>query len=232
MRLAIERRAGRGAIWLGTIAVTASLAWAWRVNSPNSPQISAAEMISLRFPAEWITHAPKSAAAYVLAHALSREQPPREPAPPADPFDWMSQALLFEQARQDFITRPDAEMPLPHFELRDNSAISAMSAPASSGRASPASLLNDAQIASIKERLNLTPEQQRLWPSVEDALRTVAWRGNPDRLNPKSATLDPKSVLKLKTALIPFLKTLSAEQKDELRTIAHLMGLGQFASQL
>jgi hypothetical protein len=233
MRLAIERRAGRRAIWLGIIAVTAasSLAWAWSVKSAHNPQVSAAEIIASRFPAEWIALTPKSAAAYLLAHAFSSEQAPREPAPPADPIDWLSQVLLFEQARQDLMTRPYSGMQIPRFEPRDNAAISAMPVPRPGGRASPASLLNDAQIASIKERLNLTPDQQKLWPSVETALRAVAWRGNPDKLGSKSATLDPKGVEKLKVALIPFLKTLSAAQKDELRMIAHLMGLGQFASQ-
>jgi len=233
MRLAIERRAGRRAIWLGIIAVIAasSLAWVWSVNSAHNPQVSAAEIIASRFPAEWIALTPKSAAAYLLAHAFSREQAPREQAPPADPIDWLSQVLLFEQARQDLMTRPYSGMQIPRFEPRDNAAISAMPVPRPDGRASPASLLNDAQIASIKERLNLTPDQQKLWPSVEAALRAVVWRGDPDKLGSKSATLDPKGVEKLKVALIPFVKTLNAAQKDELRMIAHLMGLGQFASQ-
>lgn len=239
MRLAIEQRAGRRAIWLGIIAVTAasSLAWVWSVNSAQNPEISAVETIASRFPADWIAHTPKSAAAYLLAHAFSREQAPREqalraPAPPADPIDWLSQVLLFEQARQNFMTRPHSGMQIPRFEPRDNAAISAMPVPRHGGRASPASLLNEAQIASIKERLNLTPDQQKLWPSVEAALRSVAWRGNPDKLGSKSATLDRKGVEKLKVALIPFLKTLNAAQKDELRMIAHLVGIGHFASKL
>jgi hypothetical protein len=234
MRLAVEQRAGRRAIWLGIIAATAasSAAWVWSVNSAHNPQISAAETIASRFPTEWIAHAPKSAAAYLLAHALAREQASHEPAPPAHPIDWLSQVLRFEQARQDLITRPYSGMQIPPFEPPDNAAISALPAPRAPSRASPASILNEAQITSIKERLNLTPDQQKLWPTVEAALRTVAWRGNPDKLGSKSATLDPQSVDKLKVALIPFLKTLNAAQKDELRMIAHLMGLGQFASKL
>ncbi|MEZ5890913.1 MAG: hypothetical protein R3D52_12180, partial [Xanthobacteraceae bacterium] len=146
--------------------------------------------------------------------------------------DWLSQVLRFEQARQDLITRPYSGLQIPPFEPPDDEAISALPVPRAASRASPASLLNEAQIASIKERLNLTPDQQKLWPDVEAALRTVAWRGNPDKLDSKSATLDPKGIDKLKVALIPFLKTLNAAQKDELRMIAHLIGLGQFASKL
>lgn len=234
MRLAIEQGAGRRAIWFGIIAMTAasSLAWVWSVNSAQNPQVSATEIIASRFPAEWTAHAPKSAAAYLLAHAFSREQTPREPAAPADPFDWLSQALLFEHARQDLMTSPYSGMQIPRFEPSDHAAMSALPVPRADSRASPASLLNDAQIASIKERLNLTSDQQKLWPAVETALRTVSWRGDPGKLDSKSATLDPKGIEKLKVALIPFLKTLSAAQKDELRMIAHLMGIGQFASQL
>ena len=36
-------------------------------------------------------------------------------------------------------------------------------------------MLNDAQIASIKERLHLTPDQERMWPGVEAALRNIAY---------------------------------------------------------
>lgn len=234
MPLAVEQRAGRRAIWLGIVAVvaTSSLAWVWSVNSAHNPQISAAETIASRFPAEWTAHTPKSAAAYLLAHAVALEQTSPEPAPPAHPIDWLSQVLRFEQARQDLITRPYSGLQIPPFEPPDDEAISALPVPRAASRASPASLLNEAQIASIKERLNLTPDQQKLWPAVEAALRTVAWRGNPDKLDSKSATLDPKGIDKLKVALISFLKTLNAAQKDELRMIAHLIGLGQFASKL
>ena len=38
----------------------------------------------------------------------------------------------------------------------------------------PGAVLNDAQIASIKRRLNLTPDQERMWPSVESALRNLS----------------------------------------------------------
>jgi hypothetical protein len=38
----------------------------------------------------------------------------------------------------------------------------------------PGSVLNDAQIASIKQRLKLTRDQELLWPAVETALRDVS----------------------------------------------------------
>jgi hypothetical protein len=36
-------------------------------------------------------------------------------------------------------------------------------------------VLNDAQSASIKGRLQLTPEQERMWPAVEAALRKISY---------------------------------------------------------
>src|ERR1700732_2739302 len=39
----------------------------------------------------------------------------------------------------------------------------------------PGAVLNDAQIASMKRRLNLTPDQERMWPSVEAALRNLSY---------------------------------------------------------
>ena len=155
----------------------------------------------------------------------------RAPAPsfrPANPLDWLSSALLFDQAQQDLASLPASETLAPRFE-RDN-GLAAMPGPRAPSRT--LNLLNDAQIASIKERLKLTPEQQQLWPSVEAALRTVAWRGSRDKLDHKTATLDPKGVENLISALVPFVKKLREEQKDELRMIAHLMGLEHLASQL
>ena len=90
-------------------------------------------------------------------------------------------------------------------------------------------MFTDAQIASIRARLNLTSDQEQIWPAVEEGLRAIAWRR--ERLDAKTATLDPKSFDKLKSAMIPFLKILRADQKDELRMIAHVMGIKKLAAQ-
>src|SRR5262249_44151331 len=57
------------------------------------------------------------------------------------------------------------------------------------------SLLSDAQIAGIKDRLKLSSSQEYYWPSVETALRAVARKLNAERLsNPHAAAtqLDPE----------------------------------------
>jgi hypothetical protein len=98
----------------------------------------------------------------------------------------------------------------------------------------PGSALDDAQLASIKRRLQLTPDQERMWPAVAAALRNLADAkareagrlGEPGAIDPNSA-----EVQDFKSAAIPLLMSFSGEQRDEVRSIAHMMGLDQLASQ-
>jgi hypothetical protein len=99
-------------------------------------------------------------------------------------------------------------------------------------------VLNNAQIASIKERLKLTSYQIGLWPPVESALRDIAWQGHGDAgrkvaSNTRGATIDPNSVpvQRLKSAAFPLIMSLSDDQKQEVRTMVRLMGLENLASQ-
>ena len=103
----------------------------------------------------------------------------------------------------------------------------------------PGFVLNEAQIASIKGRLHLTPDQERMWPSVEAALRSIAYAKARDagRRGASAATavasLDPDSaeVQDLKSAAFPLILSFSDEQKDEVRSLAHVMGLDRLASE-
>jgi hypothetical protein len=102
----------------------------------------------------------------------------------------------------------------------------------------PGYMLSDTQIASIKDRLHLTPDQEQMWPAVEAALRNIAYtRAQQARLHsaPANATqtaaVDPDAVQGLKSAAVPLIMSFNAEQKEEVRNIAHVMGLDQLASQ-
>lgn len=101
---------------------------------------------------------------------------------------------------------------------------------AAHGASRPGYLLDDAQIAGIKRRLHLTPDQEQMWPAVESALRHIAFAKAHD---PHRRGVDPNSaeVADLKSAAIPLLMSFSSEQKDEVRNLAHVMGLDQLASQ-
>jgi hypothetical protein len=96
----------------------------------------------------------------------------------------------------------------------------------------PGYLLNDAQIASIKQRLHLTPDQEQMWPAVEAALRNMAYtHTQPARRTAQTAEVDPNAVQGLKSAAVPLILSFNAEQKDEVRNLVHVMGLDQLASQ-
>jgi len=92
----------------------------------------------------------------------------------------------------------------------------------------PGAVLNDAQIASIKRRLNLTPDQERMWPSVEAALRNLTYdkKGGRDAAH-GVASIDPASadVQNLKSAAMPLIMSFSGDQMRELQSISRVAGL-------
>jgi hypothetical protein len=97
----------------------------------------------------------------------------------------------------------------------------------------PGYLLNDTQIADIKRRLHLTPDQEQMWPAVAAALRNIGAEGEREAYLRGTTAIDPDSpqVQDLKSAAIPLLMSFSDEQKDEVRDLAHHMGLDQLASE-
>jgi hypothetical protein len=104
----------------------------------------------------------------------------------------------------------------------------------------PTALLSDEQIANIKQRLRLSSAQEYYWPAVEDALRAVGRRihatrkGDPNPANPVTAQIDPdaEEVQQLKSAAMPLLFQLREDQKQEVRTLARLIGLEKVAAQI
>jgi hypothetical protein len=96
-------------------------------------------------------------------------------------------------------------------------------------------LLSDIQIAGIKERLKLSPAQEQHWPGVESALRAIARKIHATRqTNPVagSTPIDPDwaEVQQLKSVAMPLLFQLREDQKREVRSLAHIIGLGSVAS--
>jgi len=93
----------------------------------------------------------------------------------------------------------------------------------------PGFVLNDAQIASIKRRLNLTPDQEEMWPAVEAALRNLAyrtahathWRDAAPGRRRLPPPIEQRRSPDLKSAAIPLIMSFNSEQKDEVRNLAH-----------
>jgi hypothetical protein len=96
-------------------------------------------------------------------------------------------------------------------------------------------LLSDAQIAGIKDRLKLTPDQEYYWPGIENALRAVSRKIQAARLsdpnNAAAVKIDPDGaeVQELKSAAMPLLFQLREDQKREVRSLARLIGLEKVA---
>jgi hypothetical protein len=98
-------------------------------------------------------------------------------------------------------------------------------------------LLSDGQIAGIKDRLQLSPDQESYWPPVESALRAVARKIHANRQADPHATgtpIDPDcaEVQQLKSAAMPLLFQLREDQKREVRSLARLIGLEKVAAMI
>ncbi len=213
---------------------------------------SAAETVASRFPQEWAAPHAVTLAAVTSSRA------------DADLFRPVPTIALLQNkpsAEQPVIAKAVEEPPIPLAERPVARAVSLESAaapavndlvkrPTAGGviKASPAParvasanrtgyILDDAQIASIKTRLHLTPDQERMWPAVEAALRNMAYKRTQQATahsaarNAQAAAVDPEAVEGLKSAAVPLIMSFSSEQKDEVRNLAHVMGLDQLASQ-
>jgi hypothetical protein len=145
---------------------------------------------------------------------------------------------LSEPLRQAFASTRSADIEQPRAL-----AAPAMPAPQKSKPVAKAAtqktyaLLSDVQIAGIKERLRLSSDQEYYWPAVENALRAVARKIHSTRqADPRAAgaPIDPDAaeVQQLKSAAMPLLLQLREDQKQEVRTLARLIGLEKVAAQI
>jgi hypothetical protein len=157
-------------------------------------------------------------------------------------------AQMSEPLRQAFAAQTPVEAMPPQIAAPQAVAPAAMpqaplTPPAPKLAAKPApqksyALLSDAQIAGIKQRLALSPDQEYYWPAVESALRAVAHKIHDTRqADPhasSSVPIDPDSaeVQQLKSAAMPLLFQLREDQKREVRALARLIGLEKVAAQI
>ncbi len=154
-------------------------------------------------------------------------------------FDPPLTASISEPLRQAYASAAPADIeaprivnPAPAPALPPKPKLAAKPAPQKSY-----ALLSDAQIAGIKERLRLSSDQEYYWPAVETALRAVARKIHATRQGAPNATgipIDPDAaeVQQLKSAAMPLLFQLREDQKQEVRTLARLIGLEKVAAQI
>jgi len=223
---------------------------AWHVTAlREAGHSSAADVVAQRFPQEW-----KQPPADTLAAVRNARTDPDllSPAPMAPPAQSQSsteqpveksvtlapEGRILQTASLEAVAPPAANAA----DLSPRPAAGAAAKPSAAvARPTAASragyILDEAQIASIKTRLHLTPDQERMWPAVEAALRNMAYKRTQQAAtrgaarNVQAAAVDPEAVEGLKSAAVPLIMSFSSEQKEEVRSLAHVMGLDQLASQ-
>jgi hypothetical protein len=228
MRRSRKGTSKRGWVVLGAAVLGAGVLASWVASSPVESEPSPATAVARRFPMAWSVLAPTPAPRNIAALRDPDEE--RRVLFSPDPVYPANLEAAYASAPS---ANPAAAIP---------EATSAVAKPAiamrprNSGR--PGAVLNDTQIASIKERLHLTPEQERHWPALEAALRKLAWKKPPQvarRAAAQSAppTVDPNSVdlERLKTAAAPLILSFSSEQKREVRALANIVGLEKLLAQ-
>jgi hypothetical protein len=229
----------------------------WNGSVPRSSELSAAQAVALRFPQDLDEASPLTVAFATSANAATRGNTQLALFSPLP----MVQLASAPQATAPQATTPLAPVQRaaasppsgPQATVQTASAEPTVPQPAPATKRAneikPAAvhnrndrggfMLNDAQIASIKTRLHLTADQEQMWPAVEAALRNIAYtrsrdarrRGAPANTQLAAADADGVDVRDLKSAAIPLIMSFNAEQKDEVRNLAHVMGLDQLANQ-
>ena len=144
------------------------------------------------------------------------------------------EATLSEPLRQAYASTAPADMVPPQIAAPQAPQKPKVVAKPQPPVQKPYALLSDAQIAGIKERLQLSsarnPTGRRWKPrcAALPARSTRAARADP------SALIDPdaEEVQQLKSAAMPLLFQLREDQKREVRTLARIIGLEKVASMI
>jgi len=230
-------------------AALASLGVSLSEGSLRSAAPSPAEIVASRFPAAGGPLPVQSvmfstASVMPVEHWERFDQGALSGIATVDPT-WPTAAEITPAAietAQPQISEPTAESPgISETVKPQPPKAQAASAPARRVTSHSSNVLNEAQIASIKQRLKLTAEQEQMWPAVEAALRKIVYTktamnaqthvaqssGSP------TAYIDPSSaeVRQLKNAALPLIVRLNDEQKREVKMLAYVMGLEAVASQ-
>ena len=236
------------------------MATGWGANPAQSAELSPAQIVAMRFPTAWNTAPAAPArsgpntvrqAPVLVAQAPVQQAPVQQapvqvasifspyptylpqPAPTGGADAALPQGVMAyaDPATETKIEKTDSRRPSGGYQLASVTAVPERRAEPQRAASQRGAVFNDAQIVSIKERLNLSPSQERMWPAVEAALRDLAYKKS--AAGASKPTLDPNSaeVARLKSAAIPLVMSFDYEQKRELRTLAHLIGLGSMVAQ-
>jgi hypothetical protein len=253
MRRAAGKRVLAGSAVVG-IMVVSGLVAAWGVSPGDARAMSPAQVVAYRFPAHWSDRQTTGAAPRPATYTLASVAPARaddsaflfDPHPtwtgpaagPAEPAPTVT-ATVASEPKADITPEPK---PAPQAHAKPVAVASRSLAPVHHPHPPKDSgvMFNDAQLASIKARLKLSDYQEQYWPPVAAALRALGERAARAPVRVASAYageaplagIDPDGpeVQQLKSAAFPLIMSMSYEQKDQVRTLARMMGLEQVAS--
>jgi hypothetical protein len=244
------KRVLAGLAVIGVVVIAGVLA-AWGVSpgGARGREIAPADVIMLRFPADWM-EADTTAAAPPATFALASASESSVFAPHA--FD----AAIMFNPNPTYVAPAAAQPSAPPVEATAGAKPEPKPAPPSKpvvvasrslapahhphARRDSGMMFNEAQLASIKARLKLSDYQEQYWPAVASALRALGARAAREPVRTATAYasegglggIDPDGpeVQQLKSAAFPLIMSMNDEQKDQVRMLAHVMGLEQVAS--
>jgi hypothetical protein len=237
----VRRASGEWPLLKGTLAgafigtvIAATIAGTWAAYSYSySYAAMAANSMAADEPGDSVPQAPNAEAKAdrlsVAAPAAVAERfaapPPETAAAPA------SYAVAALRTTAVDLPKPQIE---PRIETRKPVAVLPPEKPKRTEQQKL--LLDDAQIASLRTRLKLTPAQEEFWPAVEVTLRDVihAHARKSRKASRGVAQIDVNSpeVQQLISAAVPLIMRLSEEQKREVRQLARVIGLETVASKI
>lgn len=200
--------------------------------------MSPSDTVTLRFPADWTEPVEATAEtmpktlAFASADGMTLFSPrPIYPIPEVVAESTPAEAAQVEPAVKPKIARA-AAIPVtpaaapaaaPKITLASASSKPVNVAPKPAHKSN--AVLNDSQIASIKKRLALTPDQERYWPAVEAELRKMEYKKGQGGTKTAAVDLSKVDVEGLKSAGFPLVMSFSDDQRRELKSLAHLLGL-------
>ena len=187
-------------------------------------EMSATDTVHLRFPADWIETAvvPMPMPAMLAFASADGGIPLLSPQPiysvadvPASPPTVASSAHQKSEVQ--------AAVAPARIALASVATKPAVATPKPRSNA----VLNDSQIASIRKRLNLTPDQERYWPAVAAELRKMEYKKDKSAPGTRTASVDLSkvNVEGLKSAGYPLVMSFNDDQRRELKSLTHLLGL-------
>src|SRR5262249_36640431 len=210
--------AGSGGLYLG---VSAGAPFAPASSSTVVAETAPADVVNLRFPADW-TDAAGEPVQQTLAFASADGSMTLFSPRPIYPIVAATEpAPTAVEAPAD--NKPETAAQ-PKITLASASSKPVNVAPKPVHRSN--AVLSPSQIASIKRRLALTPDQERYWPAVEAELRKMEYKKDKAQ-GSRAAQIDMSkvNVEGLKSAGFPLVMSFSDDQRRELKSLTHLLGL-------